>query len=85
MVRVLERDFPALLRPTFSAATMPHGIVHHLPTEGPPVHAKVRRLSPENLEAAKKEFLELEQLGLVRKSNSPWSSPLHIHVYGCQE
>ena len=47
-------------------------------TTGPPVFATACRLSPEKLTTAKKEFTELEHLGIVWKSNSPWSSPLHI-------
>ena len=54
-----------------------HGVVHHIPTNGPPVHALARRLDQQKLTAAKAEFDEMEQLGIVRRSCSPWSSPLH--------
>ncbi len=37
-----------------------------------------RRLSPEQLLEAEKTFRELESLGIVRRSDSPWSSPLHM-------
>ena len=30
----------------------------------------------DRLAVAKKEFLEMEQMGIIRKSNSPWASPL---------
>ncbi|GFR59050.1 Pol polyprotein [Elysia marginata] len=72
---VLE-DFLELLVPTFIENK--HGIVHHIPTPGPPVHARARRLDHDKLSAAKAEFEELERLGIVRRSSSPWSSPLHI-------
>ena len=56
----------------------PHGIQHHITTEGPPVYAKFRRLSPAKLDAAKKVFQELEDQGICQKASSPWSSPLHM-------
>ena len=56
----------------------PHDIQHHIETKGPPVFAKFRRLSPANLDAAKKVFKELEQQGICQKAASPWSSPLHM-------
>lgn len=37
---------------------------------------KVRQLNPEKLEAAIKEFNYLEEIGVVRRSSSPWASPL---------
>ena len=40
--------------------------------------AKPRRLDQAKLEAARKEFAELERLGIIRRSDSPWSSPLHV-------
>ncbi|KAK3760806.1 hypothetical protein RRG08_034108 [Elysia crispata] len=55
-----------------------HGVQHHVCTTGPPVHSRARRLAPDRLAVAKKEFLEMEQMGIIRKSNSPWASPLHI-------
>ena len=32
----------------------------------------------DKLAIAKREFAEMEKMGIIRKSNSPWSSPLHI-------
>ena len=56
----------------------PHHIEHHIVTEGPPVYAKFRRLSPDKLKEAKKVFRELESQGICQKASSPWSSPLHM-------
>ena len=58
--------------------TVNHGIRHHITTQGPPVFARFRRLSPENLAAAKKCFEEMEAEGICQKGSSPWASPLHI-------
>ena len=76
-LRLLSR-FPALLSPDFSASAVRHGVEHHLSTEGPPVFARARRLDPAKLAVAKAEFSEMERMGIVRRSDSAWSSPLHI-------
>ena len=55
-----------------------HNIQLHIPTTGPPVYAKARRLAPDKLLVAKKEFELMEKLGIIRRSSSPWASPLHI-------
>jgi hypothetical protein len=39
---------------------------------------KARRLDPEKLRIAEKEIRNLVKAGIVRRSNSPWSSPLHM-------
>ena len=75
---LLHNEFKELLTPTFSDAQPSHGIVHHIPTQGRPVHSKARRLPADKLQIAKKEFMEMERMGIVRKSRSPWSSPLHM-------
>ena len=45
---------------------------------GRPVHAKVRRLSPEKLEAAKQEFQIMLDLNIIRPSSSSWASALRM-------
>ena len=54
------------------------GVVHHIQTSGPPLSCRFRRLDGVKLEAARAEFLQLERDGIVRRSDSPWSSPLHM-------
>ncbi len=76
--RVLN-EFPDLLIPRFNiSAENKHGVEHHLQTQGPPVFARARRLNEDQLRVAKQEFKTMEELGIVRRSNSPWSSPLHM-------
>jgi hypothetical protein len=53
-------------------------VEHHIKTSGPPIASRFRRLDAEKLAAAKAEFLQLEKDGIVRRSDSPWSSPLHM-------
>ena len=72
------QEFPNILVPRFDSSVNKHGVEHHIVTEGPPVHAKVRRLDAEKLAVAKTEFAQMEELGIIRRSKSPWSSPLHI-------
>jgi hypothetical protein len=55
-----------------------HGVEHVVETTGRPVTAKPRRLDPAKRAIAEQEFRELEAAGIVRRSNSPWSSPLHM-------
>lgn len=76
--RKILQEFPAILKPTFSSTSVKHGVQHYVPTTGPPVYARARRLAPDKLAIAKREFLEMEQMGIIRKSKSPWASPLHI-------
>lgn len=53
-------------------------VTHCIETFGPPVFSKARRLSPEKLKCVKKEFSELLKQGIIRPSNSPWASPIHL-------
>ncbi|GFO47330.1 retrovirus-related pol polyprotein [Plakobranchus ocellatus] len=76
--RKVLQEFPALLQPTFTSTAVKHGVEHHICTTGPPVHSRARHLAPDRLATARKEFIEMERMGIIRKSNSPWASPLHI-------
>ena len=72
-------DFPELLIPRFQPTDAnKHGIEHHIVTTGPPLHARARRLDTDKLAAAKAEFSKMEQLGIIRRSSSPWAFPLHM-------
>jgi hypothetical protein len=74
----LLQQFPAVAQP-FSVSTTPHhGVEHHIVTRGPPATAKVRRLDPVRLAAAKAEFDQMLKAGVVRRSSSRWASTLHM-------
>ncbi len=56
-----------------------HSVVHHIDTDSAaPVFACPRRLDPEKHRIAEEEFLALEKAGIIRRSNLPWASPLHL-------
>jgi len=71
-------DFPSLTSPCTSDTPIRHGVTHHIVTEGRPVFARSRRLSPEKLVAVKAEFNKLLDMGILRPSSSTWASPLHM-------
>jgi hypothetical protein len=56
-----------------------HGLEHHIRVKDePPISSKFRRLDPEKFAAAKAEFDQLEREGIIRRSDSPHGSPLHM-------
>lgn len=71
--------FPSVIKPPGLPREIKHDTVHHIKiTDGPPVSCRPRRLGPQKLLAAKKEFADMVQCGTARPSKSPWSSPLHL-------
>ncbi|BHF66831.1 hypothetical protein SprV_0200985400 [Sparganum proliferum] len=76
--RDLLLQHPNIIKPQFRIGEIQHDVVHHIRTSGPPVFARPRRLAPSRLQAAKAEFEHMLQLGIIRPSESPWASPLHM-------
>nr|VZI36242.1 unnamed protein product [Spirometra erinaceieuropaei] len=76
--RDLLLHHPNIIKPQFRSGEIQHDVVHHIRTSGPPVFARPRRLAPSRLQAAKAEFEHMLQLGIIRPSESPWASPLHM-------
>jgi len=77
-VETLLSKFPRLANPSSVLPPAVHKTQHFLVTDGPPVCSRFRRLNPEKLADAKKIFAEWEANGVVRRSSSNWSSPLHM-------
>ena len=73
---ILEK-FPDLLVLNFQGKVK-HNTQHYIPTSGPPIHSRPRRLDAVKLEVARGEFKKMEDLGIIRRSDSPWASPLHV-------
>nr|VZI12705.1 unnamed protein product [Spirometra erinaceieuropaei] len=76
--RQLLLGHPNIINAQFRSGEVQHDVVHHIRTSGPPVFARPRRLAPERFQAAKAEFEHMLQLGIIRPSESPWASPLHM-------
>ena len=74
----LLREFLGLTQTKFSAVTAKHGVEYHIDTKGPPVYATARQLDPDRLKVARSEFANMERLCIIRRSDSPWASPLLI-------
>ncbi|GBN63852.1 hypothetical protein AVEN_191308-1 [Araneus ventricosus] len=72
-------QFPELTNPSQPTRNNKPTEVHHfIETTGQPVFSRPRRLSPGFLKIARQEFEFLMSQGIVRPSNSPWASPLHM-------
>ena len=71
-------EFPTLTRTNFAETPIKHTTTHHITTRGPPVVSRPRRLAPDKLTAARAEFDHMLELGIIRPSESNWSSPLHM-------
>jgi hypothetical protein len=75
----LLAEYPELTRPSGVQRDIKHSTVHHIrTTPGPPVNSRPRRLNPERPAIAKAEFGAMLNNGTVRRSESPWSSALHM-------
>ena len=74
----LLEDIPEVAQPPRYDQPVKHTVSHHIETSGPPVFAKARRLAPDRLDVAKREFQHMMNLGIVRPSQSTWASPLHM-------
>ena len=73
--------FPSVTTPSSvydSTSPAKHGVAHTVPTSGPPVFARARRLFGDKLAVAREEFGKMESMGIIRPSNSAWASPLHV-------
>ncbi|BHF62781.1 hypothetical protein SprV_0200576700 [Sparganum proliferum] len=76
--RDLLLQHPNIIKPQFRSGKIQRDVVHHIRTSGPPVFKRPRRLASSRLQAAKAEFEHMPQLGIIRPSESPWASPLHM-------
>ena len=74
----LLSEFPAITQVPAPDTLVRHDVVQYMETVGPPVSAHPRRLAPDRLKAAKREFDHVLQSGIIQPSFSAWSSPLHI-------
>jgi hypothetical protein len=71
-------SFTAVVNASKSLPAVSHDVLHFITNACPTIASKFRRLDGEKLSAAKGEFAALEREGNIRRSSSPWSSPLHM-------
>lgn len=73
------REFPEITRPSGIYTSSKHKTLHYIrTTTGPPASCKPRRLDPIRTQIAKSEFEDMLASGIARRSESPWSSALHL-------
>ena len=77
-IRQLLSEFPDVCNAEGILPPVKHDVRHVIETTGRPVTAKFRRLDPAKLRDAKEEFFKMEKDGIIRRSKSQWSSPLHM-------
>jgi hypothetical protein len=76
--QLLLQGFEDVVNPPKVLPQTSHGVEHHLETRGWPIASLFRRLDAQKLAAAKAEFAALERDGIIRRSSSPWASPLQM-------
>lgn len=75
----LLHEFLDITKPAGIERVPKHNTVHYIKTTpGPPVSSSPRRLAPDKLLIAKKEFEAMIKNGTAQPSKSPWASPLHL-------
>ena len=74
----LLKDFPRVTATTTRLLPVRHSVTHHIVTRGPPRVGRPRRLPPERLSIARREFNKMLDMGVARPSKSSWASPLHL-------
>ena len=75
-ISAVMNDFQDVFSTTFSTLEPRHGVKHDIVTDGGPFATRARRLAPDLLAKVKKDFDVMEAQGIVRRSKSPWGSPL---------
>lgn len=78
---VCKHQYSEITRPAGEPTVreIKHNRMHYIKTSsGPHVFCRPRRLAPDQLRIVIREFEDMVRAGIARRSNSPWSSPLHL-------
>ncbi|UYV76054.1 hypothetical protein LAZ67_13002338 [Cordylochernes scorpioides] len=70
--------YSSLTKPPSYSTPVKHSVTHHITTKGQPTFSKPRRLNPEKFKIAKSEFEHMMELGLCKRGDGAWASPLHL-------
>ena len=74
----LLSQYSDVTRPRLPYQEVRHNVKHVIQINGPPCHSKFRRLPPHKLGALRRELKLFMELGYIRPSKSPYSSPVHL-------
>lgn len=74
----LLESYPELTTDQNSFKEQKHDVVHYIRTVGGPIKAPVRHYNPAIQEIIRKTFHDYLEMGIVRYSDSNWSSPLAV-------
>ena len=77
-IKQVLQGFPEVTDQASAAITTKHGVECFIQTQGPPIKTPPRRLTPEKAELVKQYFDEMVKARICRRSNSQWSSALHL-------
>ena len=77
-VASLLDEFPAAWNPQTPGKLPEHNVEHVIETERKSLYTRPCRLDQVRVSQAKAEFQKLEWAGIIRCSDSPWASPLHM-------
>ena len=77
-VASLLDEFPVAWNPPTPSKLPEHNVEDVIEREGQPLYARPRCLDQGKLALAKAEFQKLELARIIRRSDSPWASPLHM-------
>ena len=76
LFETLVTNYQEVFQSNVNTRDVKHSIEHHIVTNGPPVKAKVQRLSPEKLAFVEQEIEQLLNNNIL--VFSPYVSPIHI-------
>ena len=78
LFETLAADYQEVFQSSINTRDIKHIIEHHIVTNGRPVKAKVRRLSPEKLAFDEQEIEQLLDDNILVPSSSSYASPIRI-------
>ena len=75
----IKTNYPDLISaPDYSSMPLDGETKHVIETDCSLIYSKHRPLNPTKYDIAKREFDALLSMNIIRPSNSPWASPLHM-------
>ncbi|MCP4242688.1 MAG: DDE-type integrase/transposase/recombinase [bacterium] len=77
-MRTLLEEFADVFAPATGVVPVTTQVQHRIVTEGPPVAARARRLSPDQTRVVAENVQAMRLAGVIRPSSSPWAAPVVI-------